>query len=257
MERYIKFILTVILMIFLFSFQCWGKTLRIVSANLLYSNPKSGLAAQKMVDLNPDIIVVLEYTQNNIDTDLLLQNNYKFVVEKARRDAGGIAILCKNEYKAEGEIIERPFKDIPCFPFATISLTVNDKKMTLIGVHTLPPVTKVNITTDAIKGIQSWIQDGKLAKSIGSGQKGDLVVLAGDFNWFASSPLMKNFQKQGLLDSTKKSSQFNNATWGFSFLTRLFRIDCIYISKYISFNNSKTVKIIGSDHLGVMTDLQF
>jgi len=232
--------------------------LKIASANLNYANKNADKISDIILSLSPDIIVLVEYTGSNINIKKLL-NQYKIVVEDKTGLASGIAVFAKKAINIQGEIIPSPIKGSCCWKIASVSLSLNNKQITIFGIHTPPPVGRCKEYNGLyIAKLHEWINRGKLKKNIGAGYKDDLVILAGDFNAFSFNKYMKKFKKLGLVDSHTKRKTLYEPTWSpFDSDLKLLRIDYIFISKYLNCLKSKTFIIPGSDHKGVIAEIEF
>lgn len=250
-----KIFFILLIMIFLCQFLFSGK-IKIATANLYMGNLNKEEVTQQLLTLNADIITILEWRGNNIDKKKF--KDYLFIVDEPRNGTHGIAILSKATLNSFGKLVENPVKSPCAMPFASISFNINNKNITIITIHPPPPIKVCeNATKKTIKAVQNWIQDGKLKTNVGSGKTNDYLILTGDFNSFSFSKMMKKFKNIGMIDSVKKSKSLYIGTWSPSkYIPKIARIDYIFISKYIKILESNTFKIPGSDHRGVLAEIE-
>lgn len=252
----IKRLIFLILLLFIVNI-IFSNRLTIATANIYGFNEKPNKVTDTILKINPDILIILEWSEINLNLNDLINHDYYTIINNPKTGTHGIAVLAKTKFQADGQVIISSIKG-PCqMPFASASFIINNMRFTIFGVHLPPPLYACqNKTEETIKEIQSWVTDGKLNRDIGSGKKGDRVIIAGDFNTFSFSKIIKKFSKLGLIDSHEKSDKLYEPTWSpYEQLPKLARIDYIFVTKYFRINNSRTYKIPGSDHKGIICEI--
>jgi exonuclease III len=229
--------------------------LRVLSMNVSADNVLDQNFQNEIINSNPDIIIVIEWTGNNLNLVNFNAAGYKTVLNHPRKKVHGICILSKLE--GQLKIIETPVKT-PCkLPLGQFRFQWNDKFITLFAVHAPPPVPSCKGTTsDYLHAISNWLDNGRLNQDIGNAKQGDLTILAGDFNSIPFDKEIKQIKNKGILDSY---SLFNltNQTWKpLQLFLYIFKIDYVLFSDSFKSINCLKFKIDKSDHLGLMSDLE-
>lgn len=230
--------------------------LRIVSMNVSADNILSDTFQDHLIQTQADIIVVIEWTGNNVNLNKFTKAGYHTILNHPRKKVHGICILSKLEGIAT--ILEAPIKTPCTLPLAQFRFQWHDKYITLFAVHAPPPVSACKgTTTEYIAAIADWVDDGKLSSSIGVGEQGDHLIMAGDFNSLAFEGGIKKLKSKSLTDVY---TEFNliAPTWKpFRLLPYIARIDYILFSPTFSATSTSRFVIDHSDHLGLLTDLTF
>lgn len=223
-------------------------TLRIVSANLLYSNTLKDKITQTLLDLKADIIVLIEYRENNTDIEALTNAGYTLHLEYPANGGLGMAMFIKTNITAYSWIIQNPVKGPMNIPFLLSDISLDEtgnKELSVMGVHLPFPGygggKKIPPTIDVIS---NYITDDRP------------FILAGDFNTFAYNEAFDILRAKELKDAFIEVNWRPGPTWGPSLLLpSVARIDYIWVSKSISVSKCFTIAIPGSDHRAIVADL--
>lgn len=230
--------------------------LRIVSMNVSADNILSSSYQDNLIETKPDIIVVIEWTGNNLDLTKFRQAGYLTILDKPRKKVHGICILSKID--GVSTIIEAPI-ETPCtLPLGQFRFKWHDKNITLFAIHAPPPVPACKGTTSIyLKAIADWSIEGNLSSDLGVGKAGDHLILTGDFNSLPFDSGVEKLRSKQLQDNYSKSS-FTSPTWKpFKCFPYIAKIDYILFSSYFRHIDSYRFTIDNSDHAAVMTDLTF
>ncbi len=235
-----------------------SNSLRIVAANINYQNPHRLKTSKLLSGLNADVLVILEFTGSNLDLAHFKKKGYKTVLSKATpHSPHGICTLVKNDIDADGELIRIPYKS-PCqMPFTTIRFARDGKVISLWGVHAPSPVLACEFKTgETINALASYVSNGRLAKALGVSKKGDIIVMAGDFNMFWFHPAISELKDKGLVDGYSASHFLPATSWSpFSWFPFFVGLDYIFCSDEFKISDSYIMPIEGSDHCCVITDI--
>lgn len=232
---------------------------RVGTINLNYENKSPSEVSKSLIKTDSDILVILEWQGKNLDLKRLKEAGYKVFLNKPQIGTHGICIIGKNSRNIHVSLIESPVKG-PCpIPIATARFKMNNRDITLLGIHVPPPVSACEKTTiPTIQEICSWIEKGVLNQNIGVGKKGDVVIIAGDLNMFSFHPQMSCFEESGLQDIVEEGSWRLNPTWSpKGLLPAMLRIDYIFVSSLFEVTDSYNFTVPASDHRGVIGDIKF
>lgn len=232
------------------------RQLRVISMNVSADNVLPTSLQDNLIKTQPDIIVVIEWTGNNLDLNKFSKAGYQTILNHPRKKVHGICVLSK--LKGISTIIEAPIKTHCTLPLGQFRFKWQDKYFSLFAIHAPPPVPSCKGTTSKyLEAIADWVDNGKLNSNIGIGKKDDIVLMAGDFNSLSFQNGIESLLKNGLKDKHSKYN-FINPTWKpikpFPYLAR---IDYILYSNELKLSITRRFHIDNSDHLGIMADLNF
>lgn len=233
-----------------------NKDLRIVSMNVSADNILSSSFQDNLILSQADIIVIIEWTGNNLNLDKFAKAGFQTILNHPRKKVHGICILSK--LSGISSIIEAPIKTPCTLPLGQFRFKWQDNYLTLFAVHAPPPVPSCNGTTsDYLKATADWVDNGKLSSKIGIGEKGDHIIMAGDFNSLAFDNGIEKLKSKQLKDSYSKYN-FTSPTWKpFRLFPYIAKIDYILYSTRFKSTATNRFLIDNSDHLGLLTDLTF
>ncbi len=206
--------------------------LDVLSINLLSSNTKFEEVNTLVESLDPDMLVLIEFTsfwEEHIDLE-----QYPFHIHSIREDYFGIGFYSKIPLDTK-QIID--FTDSR-FPFVHAAVRVNDKVVHILGAHFENPVgskaSKVrNFQMEETARFLNRIKDPKL--------------LIGDFNCTPYSQAFKSLlDKADLYDSRSKWTI--GASWPTFFFPLMIPIDHALISDELYVIDRKLLDTGGSDH---------
>lgn len=228
--------------------------LRIVSMNVSAGNILPNLLQDNLIQTQPDIIILIEWTGNNLDLKKFNNIGYKTVLNHPRKKVHGLCILSK--FDGHSTIIEAPIKTPCTLPLGQFRFKWEDNNITLFAVHAPPPVPSCKSTTfDYLEAVANWIENGELLSDLGIGKQGDNLILAGDFNSLPFSNGIKKLKNKHLQD-TYSPYNFISPTWKpFRLSPYMVKIDYIFFSNKFKSGTTYRFRIDKSDHLGLVTDL--
>lgn len=207
-------------------------SLDVLSINLLSSNYEFGKANQHIHSVDPDVLLLIEYTtawHQNLSLDA-----YPHHIKSIREDNFGIALYSKIPFE-ESKIID--FTNTR-FPFAYANLNWQNKPLHILGVHYENPIGN---RASSIRDFQMKASTLFLQPLKGS------TILIGDFNCTPYSNAFKNLRNQtDLVDSRPK--YMIGSSWPSFFFPLMIPIDHALISSDLSLSKRILGPEVGSDH---------
>lgn len=230
--------------------------LRIVSMNVATGNVLPDSLQQNLITIGADIIVIIEWTGNNINLNRFEKAGYQLVLNHPRKKVHGICILSK--CPGVSGIVEAPVKTPCTLPLGQFRFVWHDSTITLFAVHAPPPMPSCEGTTQPyLSAMASWIEQGKLIMDKGIGKSGDHLILAGDFNSLPFEAGIKQIRSKQLSDGLFACNMISPTWKPFETSPYLAKIDYIFFSSSFKQSSFSRFSINQSDHLGLVTDLHF
>lgn len=230
-------------------------SLRIVSMNVMANNILDDKLQNEILKARPDIIVIVEWTGNNLDLNKFREAGYVINLNHPRKLVYGLCILSK--YIGDALIIESPIETPCAFPMSQFRFKWLNETVSLLAFHAPPPVPLCGGTTnDYIIAVSEWITDGKLNRDFIPGSESDPVIIAGDFNSISFDRGIRKIYSKGLTD-IHSQYDFTSQTWKpFVRFPYIAKIDYIFYPDQLKSTNAWRFNIEGSDHLGLMSDFE-
>jgi endonuclease/exonuclease/phosphatase (EEP) superfamily protein YafD len=213
----------------------------------------------------PDAFVLLEWNGVNFDTERIEPNGYQAAVNapmpclpgNPKNGANGIGIFVRSTFSCLGCVVPSPVNGPYPMPLGTARFRHRERNIVIIGLHTPAPISEWT-TKPTIRAVFEHIDEGKLKDGFGAGEKGDEVILVGDFNVPSFDPILRAAKKIGLTDAYSQCNRKPGLTWGpFRWGPRLLRLDFIFCSKEFRVLRSWLMKTPGSDHRAVLADIKW
>lgn len=224
--------------------------------NLNYKNDCPLELSSSIINANCDIFICLEWTSKNLDKRQLKNAGYHFLLDFPKSGTHGICIIGKDKIITKASIQKPPINGPCAIPFGIVRTKINERYISILGVHVPPPVESCKNTTDtSIVELSKFIKDGKIFKDIGIARKNDIAIIAGDFNALSINKAFKSIRRSGLIDSYRKNNVFPGPTWSpKSWIPAFLRIDYIFVSEMIKPVKSIRFNLPKSDHKGIVTE---
>ncbi|MFA7172080.1 MAG: endonuclease/exonuclease/phosphatase family protein [Kiritimatiellia bacterium] len=219
--------------------------IRILQANVLSSNHNFEALLELIQQSDPDVIVLQEITRQWLRELVVLKTEYPVSAAFPREDNFGVATFCRYT-NATARILF--LSDPNMLPRSRVDLSVNNKTLTVTGVHLLPPLGH------AYWSERNWYAE-KLAAELA--QIDNAQIVTGDMNNAPWAARFNDFTKaSGLLDCAQGRGAL--ATWP-TFLPPGFRLplDHCFHSKDVIITARRRASKIGSDHFPMVIDAEF
>ena len=210
----------------------------ILSINVYQFNQEYQRLIDLIKDLQPDLVLTMESSQDWENALSVLENDYPFHIKVARENTYGMHFYSQLPI-GKSHVHYFVADDIPSIE-AEIFIS-NHVKFTLFGVHPPPPSPTEEETTKE--------RDGEiLSVARRVRQINDPVIVVGDFNNVAWSRSAKLFKKTSELIDPRIGRGFYS-TFHAKYKLIRFPIDLFYHSADVFIEEFKTLGNIGSDHL--------
>ncbi len=215
--------------------------LRLVAANLLYSNDDPRAFAAWVKHIDPDFLVLLELNDVWLAALQSELDGYAHRIEIPRDDAFGIGLYSKSAPLAP---IESLSVGPPWIAARTQHLGV---PLTLVAIHTVPPISASAAT----------LRDQQLrALAALAAREPKHFVAAGDLNATSWSPAFKRMLVDSPLIDTRRGFGLHG-TWPNAWPSFLrIAIDHVLVSPDIGTRQREVGPDIGSDHRPVFVELE-
>jgi endonuclease/exonuclease/phosphatase (EEP) superfamily protein YafD len=232
-------------------------TLRVATANLAFDNARVEQVSVTLGGLDPDVLIVLEWTGKNLNLDRASGPDLGIVLDAPSPSPHGVLVLARRTLDALAVLAPTPVPG-PCpMPIATVRLRAGHEWISLLGVHAPPPIEECEETNlPTLRFFAELVDRGRLVNDLGAGRRGDRVLLAGDLNASPASPGLGWLRNAGLVDFQARDRWIPRATWASAVGPHLVRLDYVLGSSEVDVLGSWTVDLPGSDHRAVIADLR-
>ena len=218
-------------------------SLRIMSYNVLGTNLEFEAVAKEISHFNPDVLVILEFTQNWEQALRVFHERYPHRVTEPRWHGFGIAVFSKLPIE-DFSIIDSTQRRAD-LPIIRARFKFHERFIELIGLHFVSPL---NGNRMSLRNLQFR----ELAKELAS-RTGPRIVV-GDFNCTTWSNHFCEFLLQTQLRDSRQGFGLQ-ATWAPSYLPLQIPIDHALVSREIHVHDRQIGERNGSDHRPVIIDL--
>lgn len=216
-------------------------SIKIMSLNLLGDNPEHQRVIEVVRDYQPDVLMLLEYS--NLWNKQLqpLHDQYPFRVTEHRWHGYGIAAFSKRPVN-DVEVLQLTADqtDVPALVF---QVDCGGQTVRLAGLHTMSPINRMrlDLRNSQMSEIGTYLT-----------QSDQPTVLMGDFNCTPWSPFMRQLLKSSGYRDSRQGRGFH-ATWRAD-LHAILRIpiDHVLVSPAVDVYHREVGPECGSDHLPVI-----
>lgn len=221
-----------------------GVAVDLVVQNLWYRNPDPGRTVRRLLDLDPDVLVLVEYTPQHAAAFRAAgaDDSYPYRWEAPQDHGSGIAVLSKVRI---GGVTPLRTQSVG----ATMRLEAAGAGATLSVVHPISPKDRW--------GLLSWIKDYQALDDELADASPDTVV-AGDFNATGAHLRYRRLlENSGLVDAQDVSGSGFGATWPATRgIPPLMRLDRVLVGEAIGVDGVSVLGPMGADHRGVLVRLR-
>lgn len=218
--------------------------------NLLYTNTRTDQALAEIRRVDPDLLVLQEYTpQWDAALYPTLVENYPFVTRCIRAGPFGSAIFSRLAFIGEPELL-RPPGDAR-LPTLRARMLFDGQPVVVYGIHLWPP--KGLDLFAAQRGRQFHLAD-RLAAEEGP------ILVCGDFNYTPWHEMHRAMLRLGLQEVHELAGWGRGSTWPMTLPGRFVpgvRIDHVYVGGGLTCTSARTGSPAGSDHRPVIAEVGF
>ncbi|MBX2824557.1 MAG: endonuclease/exonuclease/phosphatase family protein [Gammaproteobacteria bacterium] len=209
--------------------------------NLKVSNRDYSGVAGKLRELDADAIIVVELTPP-MQAHLATAIDYPYYHGIALPGANGVGIFSRLPFLDR----ELPDFNVPATPALRVVQEIAGTRVQLVGVHPLAPMTPTMYAARnrQFAGIAQFARE----------QSGALVI-AGDFNSTPWSNHFRQLLEQSGLDAAHHQYGLKG-TWPGCTPLLSIPIDHVLTSGEVRVTSKRVVEIPGSDHCGLLLDLE-
>ena len=219
-----------------------GKTsLTLLSANVCNLNEEHGPFLELIRERDPDVIVLVEATDEWVAALEAIKEAYPFSEQATREDPFGIALYSRVPFD-EMRVEKFGRAGVPSI---VARITLNWRPVTIVATHPLAPFNP-----------RLWRLHNEQLEAIAEAREsfGERLIVAGDFNASPYSPWMKRFVARMGVRYTSRGYGFQPTwpTYRRAFFTPL---DHILVSEGFGVTEFLVGPDIGSDHLPVQATI--
>ena len=222
---------------------CDGTPLRVVTANVLRSNPDPAAAGRALRALRPDVLVVPELTAPGLAGLLAagLGEDLPYRVVAEAGDPETVGLLSRFPLQAPARVAASG----RLWPRATVE--VAGVQVRLLAVHPLPPLPRYgDVWRPSLAALSSEVQQLDLP-----------AVVAGDFNSGRDHASFRRLLRDGVRDASEERGRGLAPTWPQR--RPLLHLDHVLVKDgavgRIAVCDVDEEALPGSDHLAVRADL--
>jgi endonuclease/exonuclease/phosphatase (EEP) superfamily protein YafD len=215
--------------------------IRIASVNLLSSNPVIDAAADRLLELNPDVIVFIEYTAEHQETLIAhpLADRYEYQLNRDGLLARGVAVWSK-------VAIDENAPPGPNSRTVNALLAGPDGPIRLLGVHPPTPVFDFSEWERELQRI------GTLASSVS-----EPTLVIGDFNASYWHPAFRDLLRREFTDAHMAHGSGWSTSWPTDkFFPPFVRLDHALTGNGLVSTRVDDFRVPGSDHTGLVVTVK-
>jgi endonuclease/exonuclease/phosphatase (EEP) superfamily protein YafD len=219
-----------------------GETLKLISFNVHTSNDRHDEVISFLRAEDADVVFLMEVNRDWGERLRALDDVYPYRLSRVREDNFGVFFLSKVPFK-EGGVRYFGVAEVPSIEAVT---DWSERELRIVGTHPVPPVGREG---SRLRNDQLDVLNAHL-----SGDRGQSVLLAGDFNVTPFSPHYGGFlEGTGLRDAALGFGL--KATWNRRFPWVAIPIDHVFVSEDVVVLERRIGEACGSDHHPVVVTL--
>jgi endonuclease/exonuclease/phosphatase (EEP) superfamily protein YafD len=220
--------------------------LRVMSANLLMSNPDTQGIVDEVLAEDPDVLVVQELSahwQAALESGEVARH-LPYHVAEARETPFGVGLYSR--YPLEDAEIWYAWGA----PVARATVRVQGLPVRLYDVHPLPPLHAAWVTnwSEALEAVRAEVERDPA--------RGGALVVAGDFNMTRHARWFERFTALGLRDAHEDRGRGLATTWpNGTLLVPPIQLDHVFVSPDVACLSVREGRGRGSDHRPLLLEL--
>lgn len=220
-----------------------NEVVKIMSFNVLGENRQHEAVIDRIKQHDPDVVTVLEYTDQWPTALQRLNETYPYRLEQPRWHGFGIAIFSKRPFTNES--VTQITKGETDNPFLTVEIEVDGRPLRLAGLHLLSPMHRARLK----------IRNRQLAEIAELLVQRDVpTIVMGDFNCTPWSPFLSDFMQRVQLRDSRYGFGYQ-ASWNAKRPWMSIPIDHALVSPEIHVHSRVLGDFAGSDHLPVVFEV--
>lgn len=218
--------------------------LRLVTANLLCSNPDIARLADEIADEDADVVLVQEVTPEVLAVlrGSRLWSDYAHRRVAPRPEYHGAATFSRFPVVFDAVL------DVAGSPMLRTDLATPHGRVRVVNVHTVAPLT--------LGQVRRWERQMDWLGAFADADASP-VILAGDFNATDDHAPFRRLVRGRLRDAFDAVGRGSGATWpiGHRLLPPLLRLDHVLTGDDIEVDSLRAVPGVGSDHARLVVEL--
>lgn len=219
--------------------------LSILVHNVYQFNDQYDNLAKMILDLDPDIILLLEINDDWERGLSQLNKSYKHAIKQVQENTYGIMLLSKIELNG-AQVNNLVYKDIPS---VEALFQKNGRAIRIIGLHPEPPIPG-EVLTSVPKEKEMLSAADKINNINDEFEDNELTIVIGDLNDVAWSRIAQKFKKlTGLVDPRVGRGFYSTFPTYSPIKIPLDHVFCSPSFKLIQFD---TLDAMGSDHKSIL-----
>lgn len=220
------------------------ETIRLMSFNVLAKNPNHKDVLDLIKKHDPDVLLVVEYSNNWVAPLSVLEDTYPHRIAVPRWHGFGIAFFSKFPISDSSTV--QLADNQTDGPALSIKLKVGQRDLRLVGVHAVSPM---NVERLRIRNVQ--FEDISLYLS----QCEEPTILLGDFNCTTWSPYLQKLMRDAELSDSRRGFGYL-PTWNANDWPFQIPIDHFLVSDQIRVHDrSVGSDSAGSDHFPIFCEV--
>ncbi len=218
-------------------------TLKVMTFNVYFGNPTPELAISRILEHDPDIVAIVEYSNHLPEALESLNEKYPYRVLEPRWHGFGIAIFSRLPL-SDTKIHYLAPAEIDC-PMIETHVEIEGQSVRVVGLHVASPTNSARLQ----------LRNQQLRQVAGIlNQKNEPTIIMGDFNCTPWSSFLVDFLDQAGLRDSRQGFGYQ-ATWHRDLGIFKIPIDHAFVSPEIHVHDRFVAEPAGSDHLPVVFEI--
>lgn len=222
-----------------------GKSLRVMSFNVLANNRADAAILGEIREHDPDLLFVQEVTKRRHELFVEeLGEEYPFVYRVAWKPWFGMSVFAKRELLEPREIFGGHGREALRF-----KIRVGDGEATVWAIHPPHPVLPGQVRVGRHQ-FADLLDDVRAT--------GGAKIIVGDCNWGVTSPQAAVLAGEGFRDAFDLGGSGRGVTYAYRGIRRFvaaFRIDHVYVSEELACERAWNGDPSGSDHRPIVAEV--
>lgn len=220
-----------------------GPTLRVLTANLLFSHADPARVVDLVRRNHVDVLSLQELNQDGVEAldQAGLGGELPYHVLEPRWGAAGTGLYSRYPLRATGPVLGAAM----AMPQAEVTLP-GGARVELTAVHPLPPFSRVNV--------RAWKHD--LGALPAAAARGPVRLLVGDFNATLDHARLRAVLGRGYADAADRAGKGLVLTWGISTSNPPLTLDHVLVDRRVAVRRVDIYDLPGSDHRALFAELR-